>query len=424
MIHFRRLLLAACIIIPSICHAQLRKGEASIEFRIRSDEYVAVVNRAGWSTARSVRLCHRDSLSGMPVNAYLYNEFNANKVYRLIFAPVEKYLKEGDNIYFTPAGVLFNCNLAAFADNNGKRLCDKYHFFRLSDIRAFPKDSKNHKYQHVILFGSMNFNASPYEINDYCWQYHTQDKQAMVEDIDYREESGSIGLGTYLDGNWAGINGLAESRQEIKYIRSLNKFFTSVYTGTKACEELFKIEARWDSDYIVHISTLSLCSDITFSDTDSYEEFHDKILKKYGLLFSGGGWTLNGGHKYIAHTPDQNSLHHPINDGLLYGAEIARMDMRNCDLVTLAACNTATGIVTQNGILGLQTAFKEAGVRSILMTLWSVNDKATAEFMKLFYTYLFAGNSKHESLELARKDFMNSPDYNHPLYWAPFILLD
>ncbi|MED9900597.1 MAG: CHAT domain-containing protein [Bacteroidales bacterium] len=122
--------------------------------------------------------------------------------------------------------------------------------------------------------------------------------------------------------------------------------------------------------------------------------------------------------------PDQNSLHHPINDGLLYGAEIARMDMRNCDLVTLAACNTATGIVTQNGILGLQTAFKEAGVRSILMTLWSVNDKATAEFMKLFYTYLFAGNSKHESLELARKDFMNSPDYNHPLYWAPFILLD
>lgn len=129
-------------------------------------------------------------------------------------------------------------------------------------------------------------------------------------------------------------------------------------------------------------------------------------------------------HRSDGLSSDQNSLHHPINDGLLYGAEIARMDMRNCDLVTLAACNTATGIVTQNGILGLQTAFKEAGVRSILMTLWSVNDKATAEFMKLFYTYLFAGNSKHESLELARKDFMNSPDYNHPLYWAPFILLD
>lgn len=407
MIHLRRFLLAACIMISSACHAQLRKGEASIEFRIRSDEYVAVVNRTGWSASRTVRLCHRDSLSGMPVNAYLYNEFNANKVYRLLFAPIEKYLKEGDNIYFTPQGVLFNCNLAAFADNNGKRLCDKYHFFRLSDIRAFPKDSRNHKYQHVILFGSINFNASPYEINDYCWQYHTQDKQSMVEDIDYREESGSIGLGTYLDGNWAGINSLAESRQEIKYIRSLNKFFTSVYTGTKACEELFKMEARRDSEYIVHISTHSFSSG-----------------EKYGLLFAGAGWTLNGGHKYIAHTPDQNSLHHPINDGLLYGAEIARMDMRNCDLVTLAACNTGTGIVTQNGILGLQTAFKEAGVGSILMTLWSVNDKATAEFMKLFYTYLFSGKTKHESLELTRKDFMNSPDFNHPLYWAPFIMLD
>lgn len=126
----------------------------------------------------------------------------------------------------------------------------------------------------------------------------------------------------------------------------------------------------------------------------------------------------------MAVSPQGKPLGAPLNDGLLNGAEIAQLDMSHCSMVVLAACNTASGTVSQDGIVGLQTAFKKAGVQTILMTLWSVNDTASSEFMMRFYTHLIAGKTKHEALDLARYDLMHSPDFNDPFYWAPFIMLD
>lgn len=411
------------LLLPFTCNAQLRKGDATIEFLIRNEEYVAVVNRPGWMNERVVRLCHRDSLSGMPVNASLYKEINAKRAYRLIFAPIEKTLKPGDDVYFSPIGILHKCNLAALMDDDGKRLCEKYHFFRLSDIRAFPRDSRERIGKAAILFGGMDYDAAPYDISKHCWYCHTSDLQHLVDDYDSGDVSG-IDLGTAEDGTRAGISNLNDSRQEIKYIYSLNKYFSSVYSGAKASEELFKLSSRQSSDYVVHISTHSFCSNIPYSDDDSYIVFHDKVLRNHGLLFSGAARALRGEFPYIAHTPDGESLHNPLNDGLLYGTEIARLDMSHCGMIVLAACNTASGVILQDGIYGLRTAFKEAGVRTMLMTLWSVNDRATAEFMKRFYTYYLSGKTKHESLDLARKDLMQSNDFNNPVYWAPYIMLD
>lgn len=419
----RLLFTAFSLLLSFNCGAQLRKGEAAVEFRIRNDEYVAIVNRAEWRTEQIVRLCHRDSLSGMPVNASLYKDVNAKRAYRLIFSPIENMLKQGDNIYFSPTGILHECNLAALMDDSGKRLCEKYHFFRLSDIRAFPEDSRKSKSMKAILFGGMDYSASYYAINNHCWYCHTSDLQHLVEDYSPADVC-NIDLGTAEDGTRAGISNLNDSKKEIKYIYGMNKYFSSVYSGAKASEELFKLSSRQTSDYIIHISTHSFCSNIPYSDEDSYMAFHSKVLRNYGLLFSGATRALRGEFPYIAHTPDGESLHNPLNDGLLYGTEIARLDMSHCNMVVLAACNTASGVIIQDGIYGLQTAFKEAGVRTMLMTLWSVNDRATAEFMKRFYTYYLSGKTKHESLELARKDLMQSEDYNEPLYWAPFIMLD
>ena len=150
-----------------------------------------------------------------------------------------------------------------------------------------------------------------------------------------------------------------------------------------------------------------------YSDNDTPKEHYDKYMRSTGLLFSGAARTLRG-----------EAMPYNLNDGLLNGAEIARLDMSHCAMLVLGACNTALGEVSQDGILGLQTAFKEAGAHTLLMTLWSVNEKATSEFMKRFYTYLFDGKTKHESLDLARKDLMRSEDFKDPIYWAPFIMLD
>ena len=82
------------------------------------------------------------------------------------------------------------------------------------------------------------------------------------------------------------------------------------------------------------------------------------------------------------------------------------------------------GTVTNDGVYGIQSAFKEAGAKTIVSTLWSINDRAAAEFMKIFYTYMIDGDTKYDAFEKARRAMIESEDYNDPLYWAPFIMLD
>ena len=110
------------------------------------------------------------------------------------------------------------------------------------------------------------------------------------------------------------------------------------------------------------------------------------------------------------------------DDGILTSYEISKVDLHNVDLVVLSACETGLGEDFYDGIFGLQRAFKKAGVKSILMSLWNIDDKATSDYMGFFYNFLASGLSKHESyrrtvIEMRKK-------YQDPYYWASFVLLD
>lgn len=411
------------LVFPTTVHAQLRKGEVSVDYRVEDGHYYAIVNRAGWTESKTVNLCREDDLYGMPVNHKLYGEKNAKTAYKFLFQPLEQYVYSGENVYFCPKGLAYLVNFAALMDNDGRRLCEKYHFFRLDDIRAFPSDPRNHQYWDVLLYGGMDYYADTEEMNKHSWSLHTKDLQKYYNDIPGINQA-NLNLGSTDDGTRAGCNNLKESKGEIKFIYSMGKSFANPHTGAAALEEVFRQDIRREQEYIVHLSTHCFSANLPSDSNDSSEERYKKFMMSSGLLFSGAGHTLSGETIPRAHQIDGGRQLGQMNDGLLYGMEIASLDMSWCSMVVLAACNTAVGTVTQDGILGLQTAFKEAGAHTLLMTLWSVNDKATSEFMKNFYTYLFSGKTKHESLELARADLMHSADFSDPIYWAPFIMLD
>ena len=111
-------------------------------------------------------------------------------------------------------------------------------------------------------------------------------------------------------------------------------------------------------------------------------------------------------------------------DGILQGSEIARMDLSNTDLVVLSACNTGLGDISEEGVAGLQMAFKKAGVKSLLLTLSKVDDEATAFFMNNFYEHLFSGMDKHASYKAAVNAMRSSEKFSDPKYWSSFILID
>ena len=109
------------------------------------------------------------------------------------------------------------------------------------------------------------------------------------------------------------------------------------------------------------------------------------------------------------------------DDGRLEVHEIFGLDL-NCDLVTLSACETGLGQITQGDeIIGLSRSFIFAGTPSIVTSLWKVDDLATAVMVKRFYRYYSAEYSKAEALRMAQlvvKEAVNV----HPAAWAAFGL--
>ena len=96
--------------------------------------------------------------------------------------------------------------------------------------------------------------------------------------------------------------------------------------------------------------------------------------------------------------------------------------MGNTELVVLSACETALGDIRgTEGVFGLQRAFKLAGVKQMILSLWQVPDRETAELMSLFYTHKLQGKSSAAAFNMAQLEMRKKyPVY----YWAAFTLME
>jgi len=108
-------------------------------------------------------------------------------------------------------------------------------------------------------------------------------------------------------------------------------------------------------------------------------------------------------------------------DGFLQVSEIYNLRLAS-DLVILSACQTGRGYLEKGeGVLGLPRIFFYSGARSVVSTLWKIDDKSTAVFMKHFYRFLSQSMDKAQALRLAKLEMIMSK-YSHPFYWAAFVL--
>jgi CHAT domain-containing protein len=113
-------------------------------------------------------------------------------------------------------------------------------------------------------------------------------------------------------------------------------------------------------------------------------------------------------------------------DGELRAFELYDMDLSKLQLVVLSACETGLGEVHEGeGIFSIARGFAYAGCPSIVMSLWKVNDKTTADLVDFFYKNLRQGQPKDAALRNAKLSFLQSADdlSAHPANWAAFIAL-
>jgi len=163
-----------------------------------------------------------------------------------------------------------------------------------------------------------------------------------------------------------------------------------IYLGERASEEAVKKENLSNYKYI-HFATHGIID--------------QKIASRSGIVL----------------TLDEN----PDEDGFLQMNEILNLKL-DADLVTLSACQTGLGRLRKGeGIVGLTRAFMYAGTPSVVVSLWNINDRSTANFMKDFYSFLKEGSRTAESLRLSKLEMLKSRRklYQHPFYWAPFVLI-
>ncbi len=109
-------------------------------------------------------------------------------------------------------------------------------------------------------------------------------------------------------------------------------------------------------------------------------------------------------------------------DGFLTALEIPELELA-ARLVVLSGCGTGAGRLFKGaGIKGLSGAFLRAGAERVLVSLWNVDDRATAEFMGEFYGRLAEGDAPSRALARAKRGMIDA-GYRNPFYWAPFVLI-
>ncbi len=410
--------------------AKLKDDDIAIEFLTFDDTgvetpyYVALTLRNTYDLPHIIRLGSERDLLKYTKDAYTSLEASAFIWGRFLF---NSELEDVNNIYFSPSGELHKIAIESmpyWMDEN-MTVSDVYNIYRLSSTRELvTKHKKTTAGKGAVLYGHIDYNSA------------STSKQETEISRKKHEVNGNITRGGF-DPEEAGFRGgekwppLDGTHLEVENVRNILKKNVDMRTGVSATETTFK-NLSGEKKKIIHIATHGFYwteekaqkKNVSFSPRleDDDNNTVDNAMTRSGLLFSGANLTFD--HKPIPNEED---------DGVLTAQEVSHLDLRGLDLLVLSACQSGQGEISGDGVFGLQRGFKMAGAQSIIMSLWSVNDKATQIMMTEFYKAYTSGKSKREAFLIAQQKvkeiYGNYKDEEQEIlidkpHWAAFILLD
>ena len=147
-----------------------------------------------------------------------------------------------------------------------------------------------------------------------------------------------------------------------------------------------------------------------------------KQLSNVALVHIAAHGRMETGEIALSPNPTRASEKPSDEDFLLTMSDVLNIRLR-ARLVVLSCCHSGRGEIKAEGVVGIARAFLGAGARSVLVSLWAIDDKATLEFMKYFYQHLAEGKSASKSLNQAMKFMRESDEFSDVKYWAPFVLI-
>lgn len=309
-------------------------------------------------------------------------------LYSKIWGPLEPFIKDADNVFFSPFGDAHLLPLEVLTDSSGIPFRNKHKMVvRLVSTADIPSVNLHPKISEYILFG----------------------------DMDYGTPGDERAYGFLT--NIPRLTGSEKEMDELSLV--LQNRPHRIFRKGYASEEAFRgIRFNQDAPVLLHMSTHGLflsyieaLSMMFYEDNYSAEILRENPMLRNVMLMSGAYDQWSAKH------------HEPLHDATITAQEISEMDLRGVSFAVLAACQTAIGDGSPEGVLGFPYAFKLAGAGGTLAALWAVNDDVTCQIMNMFYRGLIEGASPEEALKKASEHIRTEKKYSDPFYWAPFVIV-
>lgn len=400
----------------------LRKGECAIEFvqfygKNDIKQLAALVVTPNCTKPQFVPIADIDRLmkfklaNGLSLGEALVSPFGVDKnaIYDNTDLPGVFWSKPllnatdgAEKIYFAPDGMLQQLAIEYMMADTA-RSCR-----RLTTTRRLLDNRKPLNDKKMLLFGGINYAApSTAHGND-------NDEFAYLFMRPYADYI------AYLPGTRSEIGTILRNRQNSQDLK---------IEGEDATDSAFRALANRYP--IVHVATHGYFCGVMEDGSTLKTVLSDNSLSQSGLVFSGARYSL------------RDSCHDILSpDGLLSAKEIVQIPLDSVELMVLSACQTGLGYITADGVYGMQRALKQAGVKSLIVSLWSVDDAATDLLMSHFYKNLKEDGKGdvHEAFIKARHQLMTevkghvfqpsslshkiTNKYAAPQYSNAFILID
>lgn len=303
--------------------------------------------------------------------------------YDAFFAPLKTKIPDGYTVFFASEGVYSQLNIEMLYNTTTKKYAlENNAFVFVTNTRdVIPAENSKSTFkkatQDYYLYGNPDF--------------------YLNESITLKDQS---------------VPSLVGAEQEVNQIAELLKKSgknTIHMIGNVITEDTVK---ALDSPTVLHVSTHGFFMERT---KGGNEVVNNPMLNS-GLMLAGSGDILHSSaDTYI----NQKS-------GILTASEVMDLNFTNTNLVVLSACETGRGqIEVGEGVFGLQRAFLVAGAKSIILSLFKVDDDATQTLMTKFYDkFLNNGGDYRKAFREAKYELRNSEKFASPVFWGAFVMIE
>ena len=331
----------------------------------------------------------------------LKNELETSRTFLPLYETMWKNLiqkinlRRNGKIYISCDDVYTLIPFESICNYDFEYIGDVYSIIRVSYSGNIKNIYSDFNIKNVALYGGL--------------RYDCLSEEETVDEVAYLSTDDYLSYDTITTDNVRGnLRYLPWTQVEIDSICAVLKSFKEIeniqiFNGKYGTEDSFKAFSG-NSPSIIHIATHGHFSQPTVE--MSWYDYYIYCMENAGVMLSCCSETSDDGY------------------GFLSAEKIRYLDLSNTNLLVLSACKTGLSGVTPHGIYGLQHAFKQAGVGSIIMTLNNVDDIATQYFMSSFYKALALGLDPHDAYKSAQYAIRTNEYFKKFNYWAYFVMLD